>query len=357
MLAARWHRRGDIRVEDIELREPRDDEVVVRIHYCGVCGTDLEEFRSGPLTIPTEPHPQSGRMAPLTLGHEVVGEIARAAADGSGPPVGTLVVPDVVNGCGNCWWCRRHLDGLCPSVSVPGQQDDGGLAQYMIARARTCVVLPDGMTTRTAVLAEPAAVAVRAVAKLRDPVGSTLVVIGGGTIGQLTAQVAVAAGVRTCILVDPSPFRRDVAQTFANVSACSPEELDDLVAGLPEPGVDVVIEASGAAGQLRRSLEVVRAGGTVVAVGLRSEDEPISVADLVLGERLLIGSAAHRWDTDVATAISMLSDGRIRSDGLITHEFGLTDLTDRVLPLLADGGAATLKVVVDCRLALTAPPR
>jgi (R,R)-butanediol dehydrogenase/meso-butanediol dehydrogenase/diacetyl reductase len=348
MLAARWHGRGDIRIDDVEPRPRRDDEVMVRVHWCGICGTDLEEFRSGPLIVPTSPHPVSGRMAPLTLGHEVVGEIVESARDGSGPAVGTLVVPDVVNGCGNCWWCLRHEYGLCPSLTVPGQQDDGGLAEFMVARARTCVVLPPGLDTATAVLAEPAAVAVRAVRKLPTPIGSTALVIGGGTIGQLTAQAALACGAAQCLLVDPSPFRRDFAAKHPGVRAYSPTDLDAAIADLPSPGVDVVYECSGAPGMLARSLALVRPGGTVVAVGLGTPTESLDVSAFVLGERHLVGSAAHVWDVDVAQAVAMLADGRLDATGLVTHRIPLADLVDVALPLLSSPAGETLKVAIDC---------
>lgn len=350
MLAARWHGRGDIRLEDVPPRPTRDDELLVRVHWCGICGTDLEEFRAGPLMIPTErPDPQSGRRAPLTLGHEVVGEVVQAARDGSGPPVGTLVVPDVVNGCGACWWCLRHEYGLCRTVSVPGQQDDGGLAEFMVARARTCIPLPPGLTTDTAVLAEPTAVAVRAIRKVPDLVGATAVVIGAGTIGQLNAQVALACGAARVVITDPSPFRRAYAESHSAARACAPEELDAVVAELPEPGVDVVFECSGAASQLERALRLVRPGGTVVAVGLGADAPPLPLSALVLGERRLVGSAAHVWDVDVATAVGMLASGRLDTGGLVTHRVPLPELVTVALPLLADPTADVLKVAVDCR--------
>ncbi|HVK23160.1 MAG TPA: alcohol dehydrogenase catalytic domain-containing protein [Actinokineospora sp.] len=350
MLAARWFGRGDIRVEDVAPRPLRDDELLVKVHFCGICGTDLEEYRHGPLIIPTErPDPQSGRMAPLTLGHEVVGEVAVAAADGSGPPVGTHVVPDVVNGCGTCWWCLRHEDGLCRTLSVPGQQDDGGLAEYMVARARTCVPVPSGLSTADAVLAEPAAVAVRAVRKAPEILGATAVVIGGGTIGQLTAQAALAAGAARCWLVDPSDYRRSFAEARSAVRACAPDDLDAVVAELGEPGVDVVLECSGAPGQVERAVTLVRPGGTVVAVGLGGGPHTLPAADLVLGERRLVGSAAHVWDVDVAQAVGFLADGRLNADGLVTHRVPLRDLVTVALPLLSTPAAEVLKIAIDCR--------
>ncbi|MFI1092579.1 alcohol dehydrogenase catalytic domain-containing protein [Streptomyces sp. NPDC020917] len=350
MLAARWHGRDDIRIDDVPPREPLGDEVLVKVHWCGICGTDLEEYRSGPLLIPTgKPHSLSGRMAPLTLGHEIVGEVVRAAQDGTGPAVGTYVVPDVVNGCGQCWWCLRHEEGLCPSVCVPGQQDDGGLAEFMVAKARTCVPIPAGLPMETAVLAEPAAVAVRAVRKVPEIIGAVAVIVGGGTIGQLTAQAVLAAGAADCWLVDPSDYRRRFAQAHSHVRTCAPEDIADVVAGLGAPGADVVFECSGAAGQLTRSVDLVRPGGVVVAVGLGSGTQLISLPALVLGERRLVGSAAHLWDADVAQAVRMLTDGRFDAADLVTHRIPLHDLVTVALPLLSQPDPEVVKIAIDCR--------
>jgi len=156
MRAARWHARNDIRIDHVDVPEPLPDQALLRVLWCGICGSDLEEYFHGPLTVPVgTPHPTSGRMAPITLGHEIVAMVERAAVDGSGPPAGTVVLPDVVVGCGCCWWCLRHEEGLCPRLSVLGQHDDGGLAEYLVARAETCVVVPDGMDPAVAALGEP----------------------------------------------------------------------------------------------------------------------------------------------------------------------------------------------------------
>ncbi len=330
--------------------EPAPDEVLIRVMFCGICGTDLEEYREGPLTVQVATaHPTSGRLAPLTLGHEMVGMVERAAADGSGPAVGQLVLPDSIVGCGHCWWCLRRQEGQCARLSIRGQTDDGGLADYVCARAATCIVVPDGLDVASAALAEPASVAVRAIRKLDMPLGARIGVVGGGTIGQLTAQVARAAGASLILLVDPIADRRAMAEALAGARTCSPGELAEIVRQLPEPGLDAVIECSGRPGVLAQSVALVRNGGTVVAVGLRPGDEAISLLDLVVGEKHIVGSAAHLWDTDVADAVTMMSDGRLNVGPLITHRVGLDDLVDVGLALLSTPDSGALKVLIDCR--------
>jgi (R,R)-butanediol dehydrogenase / meso-butanediol dehydrogenase / diacetyl reductase len=92
MRAARWHGRHDVRVEEVPVPEPQPDQALVAVEWCGICGTDLEEYKEGPVSIPVgEPHPLTGRKAPVTLGHEIVGRVVEPARDGSGPPKGARV--------------------------------------------------------------------------------------------------------------------------------------------------------------------------------------------------------------------------------------------------------------------------
>lgn len=347
MQAARWHGRRDIRVETVPVPEPDAHEVLVQVLWCGICGSDLEEYRNGPITLPVgEPHIASDKVAPITLGHEVVGVVARAAEDGSGPPVGTVVIADVVVGCGACWWCEAGQWGLCPRLMVRGQHTDGGLAEYMLADGRTCLSVPEDMPLDVAALAEPTAVATRAVAKVEAVGGARAVVVGGGTIGQLIAQVLRAGGASSVIVSDPVPARRELAAQLAGATVCSPQGLAAEVAALPEPGADVVFECTGRPGLLAESLRIVRGGGTVVAVGIPAVAESVLATDLVLSEKRLLGTAAHMWNTDVASALAMLADGRVIAAPLVTHRIPIDELVDVGLAALETDPAGTVKVLV-----------
>lgn len=349
MRAARWHGRGDVRIDEVDVPTPRVDEVLVRVIACGICGTDLEEWRDGPVTVPVDaPHPVSGARAPMTIGHEVIGVVERAASNGTGPAVGTVVIPDVVDGCLDCWWCRSGEQGLCPSLVVRGQTADGGLAEYMTARAASCVVVPNHVDPALGALAEPVAVAVRAVRKAGDVAGQHVVILGAGTIGQLIAQVVHRAGALTVIVVDPDQHRRALVSDLTGAIAVAPDQLDAAVARLREPGASTVFECTGRPGQLAVALRVARAGGTIVAVGLRDGDEAVPLERLVLGEYRILGTAAHRWDTDVAEAIRLIADGSIAVAPLVTHRVPLERMVLDGLGALADASSGAVKVLVDC---------
>ncbi|WP_372983705.1 zinc-binding dehydrogenase [Microbacterium sp.] len=339
MRAARWMGRRQIELTEIPRPEPRADEALVRVTWVGLCGSDAEEYLHGPVQI----------SGPVTLGHEIVGVVAEAAADGSGPSVGTPVVVDVVTGCGACYWCQRHQEGLCPALSVTGQHVDGGLAEYVVGRADRLIPVPEGMDPRHAALAEPLSVAVRAVRKAGPLPGMRVGVVGGGTVGMLTAQVARAAGAERVVVIEPAQSRRDLIAEFGCVpvwGASENERAEAIARESPGRGVDVVFECSGRPGMLREATRLVRRGGTVILLGIIAEDEPLDVLDLVLGEKAVLGSAAHMWDDDVSVAVGLLASGAVDVERMITHTFPL-DQAEQAFAVLADPSVMTTKLLVE----------
>jgi len=347
MRAARWHGQHDVRVDEVPIPNPEPHQALVEVEWCGICGTDLEEYDNGPVNVPVEEaHPLTGQKAPITLGHEIVGTIVEPARDGSGPPEGTRVIPDVVLGCGECWWCKRHQEGLCARHAVVGLHADGGLAEYVASTAATCVPVPPGLSADIAALAEPTSVAVRALRKVPYPIGSTLLVVGAGTIGLLLVQVARASGAGTIVTVDTNPQRRELALSMGADLAPEPDKLEEI---LPEAtggiGPDVVFECSGVPGLAGEAIRQVRRGGTVVLVGFHGEEEPFDLLDAVLGEKRIVGSAAHLWDEDVATAVHMLYHGRVDGELLLTTRVSLERIEEG-FATLKDSAAEALKVLV-----------
>lgn len=345
MLAARWHGRGDVRVEEVPRPVPGPGQVLVEVSLTGLCGTDVEEYREGPVSVPVgAPHPLSGRAAPITLGHEVVGVVAESP--GGLLPIGTTVIPDVVVGCGRCWWCRRHDEGQCPQLAVRGLQDDGGLARYMLAAAATCVRVPDTVPAEVAVFAEPAAVAVRALRKAGDLTGAVVCVLGAGTIGQLVAQAATNGPAAAVVVCDPDPARRRTAGE-AGCTTTDPDHAAEAVGALTGGrGADVVVECSGARTAPGAAVGLSRGGGRIVLVGFRSGDLALPWLDVVIGERTLVGSAAHVWDEDVTAAVRLLDRGLLDPRPLPRTVVPLSAVVERGFARLV-GQRDAPKVVVD----------
>jgi len=127
MLAVRWHARGDVRVEEVPPPgPPGQGDVQLAVSWCGICGTDLEEWLDGPVFIPVVPHSITGALAPVVLGHEFAG-VVTALGDGvTGLGIGERVAVDTIVSCGRCRWCRRGEVSRCPELGALGLHADGG---------------------------------------------------------------------------------------------------------------------------------------------------------------------------------------------------------------------------------------
>jgi threonine dehydrogenase-like Zn-dependent dehydrogenase len=347
MRAARWHGAMDVRVENVPQPSPGPKEVLIRVDRAGICGTDLQEYLDGPVSIPVGwPHPTSGRQAPLILGHELVGTVVDVGSEASGPGLGARVVPNVTVGCGHCWWCARRQETLCPKIGLRGLTDDGGFAEFIVSEARSCVPVPEHVDLDTAAFAEPMAVAVRAMSKAPTMAGTVVAVVGTGVIGQLVVQLALLGGAVAVLSVDPVSTRRELAGLWGAV-ACSPDDAVEQVAALTEGrGADVVVECAGVPGALMSAIELSRPGATVVVVGLHTGTELLPLPPLVLEERRLLGSAGHVWDIDIASAVALLSRGAVDVLPMRSAVVPLTEVVGAGFERLrTDPG--TLKILVD----------
>ena len=226
MLAVRWHARGDVRVEEVPPpAPPGPGEVQLQVRWCGICGTDLEEWLSGPVFIPAAvPHPVTGARAPLVLGHEFAGVVAAAGDGVTGLVPGQRVAVDTIVSCGSCHWCRRGEVTRCPALGALGLHGDGGLAELCNAPARMCLPVPDTVADDEAALAEPLAVAVRALRRGGLRPGERVAVVGAGAVGLMAVQAAAAFGAGSVAVVEPLPERRALALRLGADRAVPPDE-------------------------------------------------------------------------------------------------------------------------------------
>lgn len=345
MRALRWYAARDLRLDEVPVPVAGPGQALVRVERVGLCGTDLEEYLHGPLDIPVDaPHPRSGAVAPMVQGHEVVGVVVECPDRPEW--VGRRVIPDVVEGCGRCWWCARHEEGLCPELVVLGMHAPGGLAEHMLCRSASLVEVPAHLEPDVAVFAEPVSVAVRALAKAGDLRGAAVVVVGAGVVGNLLVQVARAAGALV-VAQDPSAGRRTLA-VGAGATAVGADH-DETARALLDLHhgrlADVVFECAGREQSFADSIALTRKGGTVVLVGLSADDPALPWRDVVLGEKRLLGTAAHLWDIDVATAVRLLADGTVDPRPLISAVVPLDGVVDALEQLAVPNNLA--KVLVD----------
>jgi (R,R)-butanediol dehydrogenase/meso-butanediol dehydrogenase/diacetyl reductase len=325
--AVRWHGRRDIRVDEVEEPgSPPAGWVRLRVDACGICGTDVEEYRDGPLAIPLEPNPLSGRCAPLTLGHEAVG-VVEEAGEGVELEPGTRVAVEGNMTCGECFWCLGGTYALCPTLSTLGQQADGGLAEQMLAPAYLCAPYSPSLSPQTAALAEPLAVAVRAVQRAGIGPGSTVGVIGAGSIGLLTLQAARIAGAETVVAVEQHEHRRRLALLLGADAAIAPDDAaeaaDELTGGIR---FDATIEAAGNARAATTSIDLARRGGRSVLLGVYDGEIEIPMLSFLLAEKEIFASLSHTHDGDFPEAVRLLGEGAVDVAPLVSDRIALADV-------------------------------
>ncbi len=311
------HGVGDLRIESFEHAVPEPHEAVVDIAYGGICGSDLHYWLHGAAG-------ESILRAPLVLGHEVVGTVVQAAADGSGPAAGTDVAvhPATPGGGGVRYPADRP--NLSPGCTYLGSaarfpHTQGAFSRYSVLPARMLRPLPSGLQLRAAALAEPASVAWHAVSRAGDLTGRRVLVIGSGPIGSLIVAVAKRAGAAEIIAVDmheaPLRIARAVGAT-GTILATDTEAIEVVEA-------DVVLESSGNHRGLASALRGAMRGGKVVMVGLLpSGDQPVPISLAITRELELLGS--FRFNDEIDKVLAALADGSLYVEPIVTHEFPFT---------------------------------
>jgi (R,R)-butanediol dehydrogenase/meso-butanediol dehydrogenase/diacetyl reductase len=354
MRAARWHGRRDVRVEDVPIPRVGPGEVLLRVSWCGICGTDVEEYRDGPVVIPVDrPNPLTGQRAPVTLGHEFAGEVVEIGPEVEGIAVGDRVVPDICLFCGECHYCLRHEYALCASWAAIGLHADGGLAEYVKAPARQCIRLPDEIGDEEAALIETTEVAVRAVRKAGVRLGDTVAIVGDGAVGLITLQVARAAGATTAILLGHRAGRLEIGRRLGASAVLDTRDpswaqaVADLTDGL---GVDVAIECGGRPEAIHDSIAATRKGGRIVLLAVLGTPVPIDTWALVEGERTITGSVQHHFDEDLPIAVRLMASGLVDPRPLIGRRIPLERVVTDGFAALETGGS-DVKILVSTRAA------
>ena len=297
---------GRIETRDAPDPEPGPEDVVVRVARCGICGTDLHIFDGA----------YSADRLPLIPGHEIVGTVERAGAAVRGLKAGDRVVVDNAIGCGRCYYCRRNEILNCPEMAQLGIHVDGGFAERVRVPERLAIPIPEGMPFDLAALTEPLACVVRAQKKIGLSLGESVLVIGGGPIGNLHVQLARLLGAAPVIVAELNPVRAKLAEDCgADIVVTDPDRLEGAVrAATGGRGVDVAIESVGAIPLYETALRLIRPGGRVAAFGLTGADARLAVSplDIVLREQEIRGSVAGMGE-DMRQALTLLAHGRIET--------------------------------------------
>lgn len=350
MKAAVFYGQRDLRLEDVPEQEIRPGSVRVQVDWCGICGSDLHEYLAGPIIAPKagSPHPITLDEVPITFGHEFAGEVIEVGG-GAEFGVGERVAIEPVYRCGECTACRRGAPNLCNKLGFYGLSGGGGglseravVPDYMVHR------LPDGLSTEQGALVEPIAVGLRAVRRSGIQEGQSALVFGAGPIGAVTVQCLKAAGAGMIAVAEVAEARKEKALEIGADYVIDPtqEDVVERVKGLTGgDGVDVCFDAAGIEQTFQTALKAARKGGTVVNIAIWEGEIRIHPNDMVLGELTVAGTIAYT-PQDFSDTISMLQDGQIQTEGIITERIPLSDVVEGGFEELVDHKDRHVKILV-----------
>lgn len=329
MRAAVYHGRGDVRIENVPKPVVATGQALVKVLRSGICGTDATEYKAGPIMFPVDaPHPKSGHHGPLIIGHEFVGEIVELPTGSTGGfAVGDHVASGAGVACGSCQRCQQGRTNLCERYVTHGLNIDGGLAEYVAVSTSTLVRIPDDCALDAAGVAQPLAVGLHAARRAQVFDGDRVILFGAGAIGTFILAGLMSLVEADITVVDFAGERLDRALRLGATRVVPVDDgLQDALRTIVGPnGADVVIEATGAPGQLDLCLRLVRQGGTILEVGLPSKPQELDVHKLVLSEVTIATTVAHVCNDDLAPSLDILTRTDL-GDELVEAVFGLDDV-------------------------------
>lgn len=310
---------GRFEVRDVPKPTCGRDEVLIRIERVGICGTDLHIFNG---------HYAADKL-PLIPGHEAVGIIEQMGEAVKHLEKGCRVVVDINLGCGQCYYCRRNEILNCSRMEQLGISCDGAFAQYMAVPSRLVIPVAGTVPVEVAALTEPVACVVRATRKADIRFGQSVVVLGGGPIGNLHVQMLHLVGAAPIIVSEPNETRARLAQEAgADAVVTHGDQLHETIMSMTDGrGADVVIESVGLPALYELALSLIRPGGHISAFGLTSPDDalPMPILETILRENSIKGSVAGMGE-DMHDALTLLSHDRFRTDAFATRSYPLEDI-------------------------------
>lgn len=315
---------GKMGFEERDIPQPKDDEVLVKLEYVGICGSDLHYYESGAIgDYVVKP--------PFVLGHEPGGTVVEVGKNVTHLKVGDRVALEPCKTCGHCEFCKTGRYNLCPDVVFFATPPvDGVFQEYVAHEAGLCFKLPDNVSTMEGALIEPLAVGFHAARQGGAQAGQVAVVTGAGCIGLVSMMALKAMGVSKVYSVDVMDKRLDKALELGADGVINGSREDavkkvmELTGGM---GCDLVIETAGTEITTRQAVQMTKKGATIVLVGYSKTGEIKMPISLALDKELTF-KTVFRYRHIYPMAIDAVASGRVNLKGIVTNEFALDDIQE-----------------------------
>lgn len=311
-------------IKECAVPEPKEKEILLKVEYVGMCGSDIHGFEFGPYIPPKDPNQKIG------LGHEVAGEVVKIGSKVTKfkPGDKVLIEPGVPDD--SCEYCREGRYNICPDVDFMATQPNyrGALTQYMTHPEEWTYHIPEGMSTMEGALVEPAAVGMHAAILGGAMIGKSIAILGGGTIGLMVLQACKVLGADDITVVDIIDKRLDMALKLGAKRVINGKDQDAVeVLRSPEMygthGVDLIFEAAGAVFTAQQAVQLVARGGKIIMVGTQSKPVPI---DFLKINREVIIQTAFRYCNNFPQTIEAIATGKFNVKDMVTNIYDYKDV-------------------------------
>lgn len=328
MLAVRYHGVQDVKTEDITKPTCGPDEVLVKVAYAGICGSDLHVYRKGMFVT----------SAPVTMGHEFSGVVEEVGANVRNVKPGDHVVGDPRISCGTCRYCKEGDINLCPGLGFIGEVSPGCFAEYIVMKSNKLLTVPPTLDLKKAALVEPLAVALHIAHRGGFAEKDTLGIVGAGPIGLLTVMAAKQIfNVPAVAVLDVSAQRLEWAKKLGADHALR-TFTEDLSL------VDVAVEAVGIEPTLNGAIQWVKPGGRLVMAGIYEKSVQIDPNEIVNKELNLVGINAYNM-SDLKESIELMTAGKIDVTPLISHVLPV-DEAPKGFDMLTSTDVQAIKILI-----------
>ena len=323
---------GKIELEEREIPQPKEGEVLIKIGYVGICGSDVHYFETGAIgDFVVKP--------PFVLGHEAAGTVVALGEGVDSLKIGDRVAMEPGKTCGHCEFCRTGRYNLCPDVQFFATPPyDGVFQEYVAYDASICFRLPDNVSLMEGALIEPLAVGFHAANQGGAHIGQKAVVFGSGCIGLMCLLALKAEGVTEVYVVDVIDKRLEKAMELgaAGVINSSKEDAVERIMELAGGyGVDLAIDTAGADVTINQGIRMVKPGGTIVCVGYSRSGKVTLDMSVALNKEITFRTV-FRYRHIYPMAIAAVSSGLINLRNVVTDTFTLDEIQEAMMKSVND---------------------
>lgn len=323
---------GKIELEEREIPQPKEGEVLIKIGYVGICGSDVHYFETGAIgDFVVKP--------PFVLGHEAAGTVVALGEGVDSLKIGDRVAMEPGKTCGHCEFCRTGRYNLCPDVQFFATPPyDGVFQEYVAYDASMCFRLPDNVSLMEGALIEPLAVGFHAANQGGAHIGQKAVVFGSGCIGLMCLLALKAEGVTEVYVVDVIDKRLEKAMELgaAGVINSSKEDAEERIMELAGGyGVDLAIDTAGADVTINQGIRMVKPGGTIVCVGYSRSGKVTLDMSVALNKEITFRTV-FRYRHIYPMAIAAVSSGLINLRNVVTDTFTLDEIQEAMMKSVND---------------------